>query len=245
MKAQHRRRAPYRPRLEFAIGLLGLAICGLGIGLVTADVLEKTPAEVRPQEPTTTTTMINSSVIEPETTTTVESTSTTIPRPVGRVPAPVLKNTAATVAPSSTTTTTESPKTPLEVALKYLGQTGPWAEGGYYCAKAVSYFAEEAQVEGFVSRDGPFALYADTVADGRFTQTPAIGDMIFIDLFGPGGVGHGQVTHVGIVETVEGIAEGSTIGIVQGNGKPDPSVITRTTYHLCDGFIVGFAPFKL
>ena len=39
---------PYHPRLEFAIGLLGLAICGLGIGLVTTDVLEKTPAEVRP-----------------------------------------------------------------------------------------------------------------------------------------------------------------------------------------------------
>ena len=61
--------------------------------------------------------------------------------------------------------------------------------------------------------------------DGRFTQMPAVGDMIFIDLFGPDGVGHGQVTHVGIVEYVEG----STVGIVQGNGKPAPSVITRTT----------------
>jgi hypothetical protein len=44
MKAQHRRRAPYRPRREFAIGILGLAICVLGIGLVMADVLEKTSA---------------------------------------------------------------------------------------------------------------------------------------------------------------------------------------------------------
>ena len=44
--------------------------------------------------------------------------------------------------------------------------------------------------------------------DGRFTQIPAVGDMIFIDLFGPDGVGHGQVTHVGIVEYVDG----STVG---------------------------------
>jgi hypothetical protein len=240
MKAQHRRRAPYHPRLELAIGLLGLAVCVLGIGLVMADVMEKTRVEVRPQEPTTTTTMINSSVTEPETTTTVEPTTTTTPRPVGRAPGPVIKKVAATApSASSTTTTTESPKTPLEVALKYLGQTGPWADGGFYCAKAISYFAEEAQVEGFVSRDGPSALYADAVADGRFTQTPAVGDMIFIDLFGPDGIGHGQVTHVGIVEYVEG----TTVGIVQGNGKPDPSVITRTTYHLGDGYIVGFAPF--
>jgi hypothetical protein len=148
--------------------------------------------------------------------------------------------TAASMVKETTTTTTESPKTPLEVALKYLGQTGPWADGGFYCAQAVSYFAEEAQIEGFVSRDGPSALYADAVADGRFTQTPAVGDMIFIDLFGPGGIGHGQVTHVGIVEYIDG----STLGIVQGNGKPDPSVITRTTYELGNGYIVGFAPFE-
>ena len=99
--------------------------------------MEKTSAEIRPQEPTTTTTMINSSVIEPETTTTVEPTTTTMPRPVGRVPAPVLKKTAATAPPSSTTTTTEAPKTPLEVALSQLGKTGPYAEGGFWCAKFV------------------------------------------------------------------------------------------------------------
>jgi hypothetical protein len=187
--------------------------------------------------------MINSSVIEPETTTTVESTTTTtttVPRPVGRVS--VLKRAVVTVAPpsSTTTTTTESPKTPLGVALKYLGQTGPWAEGGFYCAKAVSYFAEEADVEGFVSRDGPSALYADAVADGRLTQEPIIGGMIFIDLFGPDGIGHGQVTHVGILESING----DELTIVQGNGKPDPTVVTRTTYHLGDGYVIGFAPFE-
>jgi hypothetical protein len=183
--------------------------------------------------------MINSSVIEPATTTTVEPT-TTMPRPAGRVPAPVLKKAAATVPRPSSTTTTESPKTPLEVALSQLGKTGPYAEGGYWCAKFTSWTAEQAHVEGFISRDGPSALYADAKADGRLTQEPIVGGMIFIDLFGPDGIGHGQVTHVGIVEHVEG----TTVGIVQGNGKPDPSVITRTTYELGDGFVIAFAPFS-
>jgi hypothetical protein len=30
-----------------------------------------------------------------------------------------------------------------------------------------------------------------------------------------------------------------------GNGEPDPSVVTRTAYHLGDGYIVGFAPFTV
>jgi hypothetical protein len=59
------------------------------------------------------------------------------------------------------------------------------------------------------------------------TDQPVIGGMIFIDLFGPE-LGHGQVSHVGIVEYLEG----QTIGIIQGNGEPDPSVVTRTTYTL-------------
>jgi hypothetical protein len=242
VKGAHLRRGPYRPRLEFAIGLVALAVCGLGLGLVTADVLEKNPSPQISPSTTTTTIMINSSVIEPETTTT---TVTTLPAPKQSTTVPKLGTgkhfigTASSMVKETTTTTTEAPKTPLEVALKYLGQTGPWAEGGFYCAKAVSYFAEEAKVPGFISRDGPSALYADALQDGRLTQEPIVGGMIFIDLFGPDGVGHGQVTHVGIVEYVDG----STVGIVQGNGKPDPSVITRTTYQLGDGYIVGFAPF--
>jgi hypothetical protein len=129
------------------------------------------------------------------------------------------------------------------VALSQLGKTGSYADGGFWCAKFVSWTAEQAKVPGFISRDGPSALYADAVADGRLTQEPVVGDMIFIDLFGPGGIGHGQVTHVGIVESIEGLTAGSAIGIVQGNGEPAASVVTRTTYHLGDGYIVGFAPF--
>jgi hypothetical protein len=78
VKAQHLRRAPYRPRLEFAIGLFGLLICGIGIGRITADVLENNTAAIVPQERTTTTTVIDLAVIEPETTTT--TTSTVLPR---------------------------------------------------------------------------------------------------------------------------------------------------------------------
>jgi hypothetical protein len=44
-------------------------------------------------------------------------------------------------------------------------------------------------------------------------------------------LGHGQVTHIGIVE----YADGQTIGIIQGNGKPDPSVVLRTTYKIGTG----------
>lgn len=74
MKAQHRRRAPYRPRLEFAIALFGLLICGIGIGRITADVLENNTAAIVPQERTTTTTVIGLAVIEPEATTTTSTT---------------------------------------------------------------------------------------------------------------------------------------------------------------------------
>jgi hypothetical protein len=231
MKGAHLRRPPYRPRLEFAIGLLGLAICGLGIGLVMTDILNERPVPISSQEPTTRTTMINSSVIEPETTTTTvePTTTTTEPRPVGRVPAPVLKKALAAVAvPSSTTTTTEVPKTPLEVALSQLGKTGPYADGGFWCAKFTSWTAEQAKVPGFISRDGPSALYADAVADGRLTQEPVVGGMIFIDLFGPDGIGHGQVTHVGIVESVTG----DELVTIEGNAKPNPDVVTRHVRHM-------------
>jgi hypothetical protein len=190
-------------------------------------------------KPTTTTTLIEQPVATGRST---DVTETTVlpsrPKPV--IIKPVAAHSAPSIVPSSTTTTTESPKTPLEVALKYLGQTGPWAEGGFYCARAVSYFAEEAGVPGFIPRDGPSGLYADAVADGRFTQTPAVGDIVFIDLFGPGGIGHGQVTHVAILEAIDG----DVLTVIQGNGEPDPSVITRTTYEMGAGYIVGFAPFE-
>jgi hypothetical protein len=237
MKAQHRRPMPYRPRLELAVGLFGLAICVLGIGLVTADVLEKTPAEVQPQEPTTTT-MINSSVIEPGTTTTVEPTTTTAPRPAGRVPAPVLKKAVAAMPhPSSTTTTTQAPKTPLEVAQAEVGKTGAYADGGFWCAKFVSWVAEQAKVEGFQPNDSPARLHAIAKEQGRITDTPLPGYLVFIDLTGQN-FANQYISHVGIVESVNGDEFVSIEGNADSSG-----LVTRQTRRVGDGYVIVFAPF--
>jgi hypothetical protein len=211
----------------------------MGIGFVAAGA--KPDARVStPSTTTTTATLINSAVVEPETTT----STTAEPLPTRRSRAVTARSpqigTAISIVSESTTTTTEAPKTPLEIAQSQVGKTGPYAEGGYWCAKFVSWVAEQAKIPGFISRDGPSALSADAKADGRLSDQPVIGGMIFIDLFGPDGVGHGQVTHVGIVESVTG----DELVIIQGNGKPDPTVVTRTTYKIGDGFVIAFAPFS-
>jgi CHAP domain len=217
-------------RLHFAVFVFGLCLFGLGVGILSAN------AEVSRASVTSTTTAppattIASAVTEPPVTVTKKPIRVTSKAQIGTA--------MSIVRETTTTTSTESPKTPLAVAQSQVGKTGPYAEGGFYCAKFASWVAEQAEVPGFKPADGPSALYADAVADGRFTDKPAVGYMVFIDLFGPGGIGHGQVTHVGIVESIDGDA----VNIIQGNGEPDPSVVTRTAYHLGDGYIVGFAPF--
>jgi hypothetical protein len=246
VKGAHLRRKPPLPMpVQACIFIAGLALFGTGIAIAAADAQPDGRVSTPPTT-TTTTTMIKSAVIEPEMTTTVEPTTTTTVQPAltgksravtGRSPQ---VGTVMSIAREPTTTTTEAPKTPLEVAQSQVGKTGLYAEGGFWCAKFVSWTAEQANVPGFISRDGPSGLYADAVADGRLTQEPILGGMIFIDLFGPGGIGHGQVTHVGIVESVTG----DELVIIQGNGKPDPSVVTRTTYKIGDGFVIGFALFS-
>jgi hypothetical protein len=71
------------------MALFGLVICGIGIGHITADVLENNTAAIVPQQRITTTTVIDFAVTEPETTTTTLVTATTastveIRRPVPR-----------------------------------------------------------------------------------------------------------------------------------------------------------------
>jgi hypothetical protein len=226
--------------LEFAIGLLGLAICGLGIGLVTADVLEKTPAEVGPQQPTTTTTLLYSSVIEPETTTTVEPTTTTTTPLVPRKAPPAFKYTVASVAsPSSTTTTTtEAPKTPLEIAQGEVGKTGPYAEGGFWCARLISWIGEQAKVEGWQSNDSPARLHTIAKEQERLTDTPLPGYLVFIDLTGQNNA-NDYISHVEILESVEG----TTLHTIAGNAD-NSGLVTRQIREISDGYVIDFAPFQ-
>jgi hypothetical protein len=239
VKAQHRRPMPYRPRLEFAIGLVALAVCGLGIGLVMVDVLDKDEARISPQPPTTTSTvMINSAVVEPETTTTLEPT-TTVPRLAGRgTPAPVIKKVAA-AAPvlSSTTTTTKAPTTALRIAQAEVGKTGSYAEGGFWCARFVSWAAEQAEVGGWQSNDSPARLHATAMDEGRIVAEPYPGVMVFIDLTGQN-FANQYISHVGIVESVNGDEFVSIEGNSDNSGQ-----VKRVTRKVGDGYVVSFAAF--
>jgi hypothetical protein len=60
---------------------------------------------------------------------------------------------------STTSTTTTVPlsvaERVLQVARGEVGNTGPYAEGGCWCAQFASYVADQAQVEGWQSSDSP------------------------------------------------------------------------------------------
>jgi hypothetical protein len=72
---------------------------------------------------------------------------------------------------------------------------------------------------------------------GRLTDTPHPGYLAFIGLSNQD---QESIIHVGIVESVEADA----FTIIQGNGLPDRSVVTRTSYRLDDPRVVDFAPFE-
>jgi hypothetical protein len=153
--------------------------------------------------------------------------------------------TAVSIVPTTTTSTSTSTTVPLSVTERVLqvargevGKTGPYAEGGFWCASFASFVAAKAEVPQFEGSDSPARLYATAVEDGRITDTPEPGYLVFIDLTGEN-FANEYVSHVGIVEFVDG----ETFTIIQGNGEPDPSVVTRTTYRVGDGYVVAFAPF--
>jgi hypothetical protein len=229
MKGAHLRRS--WSRRSFAVFIFGLCPFGLGIGILSAN------ADVSRASVTSTTTFA------PTTTTTQVMTTTTAaitrPKPtVVRRRAEI--GTALSIARETTTTTTvtnEVPKTPLEIAQSQVGKTGPYAEGGFWCAKFVSFVAEKAEVPGWESSDSPAVLHTNAFNDGRLALAPDIGYLVFIDLTGQNNA-NDYISHVGIVESIDG----DTIHTIEGNAD-DSGVVTRQQRQIGDGYVIDFAPF--
>jgi hypothetical protein len=120
MKGAHYRRRPLGSNVEKMIYVLGMTLFGTGIGIAVSDAQPDDRVSSIRSEATTTTTEATTT-----TTTVVEATTTTALRralfkrqSAGNVTQPADKRVVPT---TSSTTSTESAKTPLEVALKYLG----------------------------------------------------------------------------------------------------------------------------
>jgi hypothetical protein len=229
-------------RIHFGIFLFGLCLFGTGVGIISADA-EPGRASSEPAPRAAFEAPTPTDVVPTTTTTTELTTSTTAKQRAARSAVKPLQlvTTTTTAGPEIGTATSivrEERKTPLEIAQGEVGKTGPYADGGFWCAVAVSDWAERAEVPGWESSDSPAELHTNAVNDGRITDSPLPGYLVFIDLFGPGGVGNGQISHVGIVESVEG----DTIHTVEGNAD-DSGLVTRQTRHIGDGFVLDFAPF--
>jgi CHAP domain len=218
--------------LHAATFILGMSLFGLGISIMSSSEATPAPslltAQPIPPEPSTTTTLV-----EPVTSTSIAVTS----QPKRVTSHSVQIGTAVSIVRQSTTTTTESPKTPLEIAQSQVGKTGPYAEAGFWCAKFVSYVAEQAKVEGFEPSDSPARLHTIANDQGRLTDTPLPGYLVFIDLEGENDV-NDYITHVGIVESVDG----NTVRTIEGNADGS-GLVTRQTREIGDGGVIDFAPF--
>jgi hypothetical protein len=102
----------------------------------------------------------------------------------------------------------------------------------------VSWVAEQAKVEGSEASDSPARLHTIAKGDGRLTDTPRSGCLVFIDLTGKNNV-NGYITHIGIVESVEG----TTIHSIEGNAD-DSGLVTRQVRELGDGYVIDYASFE-
>jgi hypothetical protein len=218
--------------LQFSLIVLAFALYGIGVNIISG-IASPTAA---PQ--------LASEFIEPEPTTTLAEITTTTTAPLPRLSttqAPKPKRSAPTSASKrqiSTTTTTETPKTPLEVAQSQVGKSGPYAEGGFFCAKFASWVADQAKIESFQQSDSPARLHTIAKEEGRLTDTPLPGYLVFIDLTGENNR-NDYISHVGIVESVEG----QTIVSIEGNAD-DSGLVTRQTRKVDDGYMIDFAPFS-
>jgi hypothetical protein len=85
--------------------------------------------------------------------------------------------------------------------------------------------------------DSPARLHTIAKEQGRLTDTPRPGYLVFIDLAGENDV-NDYITHVGIVESVEG----QTLHSIEGNADHS-GLVTRQARSLGDGFVIDFATF--
>lgn len=214
--------------------LIGIvAVSAFNVALLVTKNKPAKPAAVSMRVPPTT----EASPLPTTTTTSL----TTLPL---STTAPNVTVTEPTLAPSTSvriatvaSTTTKVRLTPLAVAQSELGKAGVYSEGGFWCAKFVSWVAVQAEVSGFKGHESPAGLHGIAVKEGRITELPQVGQLVFIDLFGPAGNGGGQVSHVAVVETVDG-NNFTTIG---RNSKPGNDTVVRENWSVGDKYAVAYA----
>lgn len=232
--------------------LVAIAIA-LSIGIIAiVSVLTDspdTPIKSRNASSVATESTVWASIPGPTATT---STSTTAAPEIAQPVTIERKAVVKAIAQKATTTTTvftaedkdmADVTTPLQMAQLEVGKRGSYADGGFWCAKAVSYFAEQAHVAGWVTEDGPAALYANAIRDGRVHALPEGGDMGFADLRDPatrarGDIPDVQIMHVFMVESVDG----NEIHTIEGNALGS-DVVIRNVRHLDDFYVIAFASF--
>lgn len=184
-----------------------------------------------------------------------ETTRFTLPTRAGAAtepessPAPTVAPTPATPVSSSVPTKTIPPKTIppetiptpqptftfLEVVQGEVGKSGIYTEGGFWCAKFVSWATEQVNLSGW-NTDSPSTMHVIADEKGLISDQPVVGGLIFIDLFGGDPSGGGQITHVAVVESVQG----AKIGTIEGNADGS-DVVIRKVRHLNDGYVVAFS----
>lgn len=233
---------------KIRIGIIVLAVSAI-LGLVMAviwpqsssqalqpvrSVSERTELPV----PSTTTTEALRSESLPVTTLPTNSSTTKPDRQIVKPDRKAVKPSTSTTQFKAESKNMADVKTPLQVAETYVGKPNQW--GPNWCAKFVSWSAEQAGVPNWTSRPGPSALWADAMKTDRVHPLPKVGDMGFADLRDPSTRAEydTQVMHVFIVSAVNG-DEYST---VEGNFD-DTQLVVRNTRHVSDGFTIAFASF--
>lgn len=187
---------------------------------------------------------------------TVERTSETLAPPITAAPVTTTVVTPTTPAPvkaapvahrqkavitTSTTVQGEDFPSPLQVAQLEVGKRGSYTEGGFWCARFVSWTGEQAGLKDFKSADGPAELWRQAMEDNRVHPLPQVGDMGFTDLRAPSERSSEldiQVLHVFIVESVEG----NVVHTIEGN-VAGSDVVARNTRSVDDGMVIAFASF--